>query len=224
MNTNPPVAAREFRLVHNDDFEQSMVRARQGQATTDIAAWFDSILETPVDTLVGCAIWTDIGYHNTRVGERLGSRPGQSFPTVAEWHWQQIIRELEAGGTDVLRLASESARRHGRRFLCGVRVSDAHHAFGAGYTADPRYPQFVQDHPEYRLRKPEFLRRGTNDEWDATLDYSVPAVREHRLAIIREVIEQYTSTGVELEITPLALVPGYEGDRRMEFLEIRAEN
>jgi hypothetical protein len=188
-----------LRLVYNDDFEQPMTRARLGHAADDIAAWFDAILATPVDALVGCAVWTDICFHATRAGERMLSRPGHILPSAAYWHWQRIFEELEAAGTDILRLAAAGARRRRKRFLAGVRLSDAHHAFGAGYPADPRFPRFVHEHPEYRLRKPDFLRRPNDDEWDVTLDYSFPEVREHRLAIIRETIENYDLDGVELD-------------------------
>ncbi len=128
---------------------------------------------------------------DTPTGEVIGAR---FAPEVRKGiHWVQTIDELFAQGTDVLHLACEEARRANATILGGARMSDAHH--GGRWQAesdDPLFPQIVMDHPEW-------CNTWQDGSLDATLNYNVPQVREHYLAILREMATNYDIDGLELD-------------------------
>ena len=180
--------------VHNDDGSQPMHHVRLGHVKQDLEQWIGWILDTPVQAYVGCTAHPDICYHNTKVGERFGARPGVEFSGAAGWLRCKAQEELIGQGTDQLRVLAERALSRGKPFLAGMRMSDAHHRSTSGVEpqAWPAFPQFALDHPEYRIRK----RDGA---LDVTLDYSFEEVRAHRLAILREIVADYPVDGLELD-------------------------
>ena len=68
-------------------------------------------------------------------------------------------------------------------------MSDVHHA---SELYDFLTPQFMRDHPEWRIK----LADGSPD---VAMDYSHEGVRAHRLAIFTELAEQYDIDGLELD-------------------------
>ncbi|NKB67959.1 MAG: hypothetical protein GKR89_12935 [Candidatus Latescibacteria bacterium] len=175
------------RLIYNDD-SQGVSETRPGQAATDLAAWVDKPLKwLNIDTYVWCICFPDICMHRTKVGEVYGERfanpPNRAAATIAELHAQD---------TDVLHVVAAQARRHGVEFIAGVRMNDTH-----GLFPDPRDPQISQvliDHPEWVIRRDDGVP-------ERALDYSLPQVRQHRLAILRELAENYDIDGIELDFT-----------------------
>jgi len=74
--------------------------------------------------------------------------------------------------------------------LAAIRMSDTHHR--SLDRNNPLCPQFAIDHPEYVIKQPD----GRTNE--TALDYSFPEVRQHRMAIMREIAGQYDVDGLEL--------------------------
>ena len=179
-------------LVYNDDGTQAMAHVQLGRVRAGVEEWADMILATPVDTYVLTVAHPEICYYDTRVGERFGARSEQMFAVPFQWHMSRAHDELASEGTDLLRLVLERVHQRGRTFLASVRMSDAHHAYGPGYPLDPFFPQWTQDHPECRMKRPD----GT---LEVVLDYNEAAVRDHRLAIVREIVETYPVDGLELD-------------------------
>jgi hypothetical protein len=102
----------------------------------------------------------------------------------------RAIRALRREGSDVLRVAAQTLRPRGLEVLAGVRMSDTHHrrlAFD-----EPLCPRFTIDHPGWVIRQPD----GRDNE--TAMDYSIPEVREHRMAIIRELAARPELDGLEL--------------------------
>ena len=90
----------------------------------------------------------------------------------------------------MLRIVAQTLRPRGIEALAGVRMSDTHHgqiAFDV-----PLCPRFTIDHPEWVIRQPD----GRGNE--TAMDYSIPGVREHRLAILRELAARPELDGLEL--------------------------
>jgi len=183
---NPPSGPPTY--VYTDD-DTVLARARPGHAKEDLHAWVGAVLDSPVQAYVFLAAMPDICFFDTQAGERIGGRPG-----VRESRGARALEELLAQGTDPLRESVKSAHARGKLLLAGIRMSDGHHRAADKDAAEshPLFPRFALDHPEYRIRRPD-------GSLDVTLDYSFEEVREHRLAILREIVRTYPVDGLELD-------------------------
>jgi len=173
------------RVVYNDD-SQGVGEADPATAEADLRAWVDRPLsEIPVDTYAWCIAMPDIVMHDSKVGEVQGRR----FDSPPD-RCSEVIAELRRRGTDVMHVVADQAHRHGVEVVASMRMSDTHHR-----QPDPDssgVPQLLLDHPEYAIRRQDGIQ-------ETALDYSVPEVREHRLAILRELAEGYDVDGLELD-------------------------
>ena len=175
------------RVIYNDD-SQGVPEARPGSAREDIEAWVDRPLtRIPVDTYAWCIAFPDIVMHNSKVAEVYGRR-FETPPNPAA----VVVRELHTQGTDVLEVVAARARGHGVEVVASVRMNDTHHR--QPDLQNPGVSQFLVDHPEYVIARQDGIS-------ETALDYSFPEVREHRLAILRELAENYDIDGIELDFT-----------------------
>ncbi|MHC4885924.1 MAG: hypothetical protein ACYTGH_12655, partial [Planctomycetota bacterium] len=181
-------------LVHNDDGGQVVGHLRLGQVREDLEQWIDWILDTPIQAYVACSATPDMCNHNTKAGEQFGQRENLEVHSALLWHTIQAFEELRSQGTDCLRVLAERAEARGKLCLAGMRMSDAHHRCTHGVEEEKfcQFPQYTLDHPELRIRKED-------GELDVTLDYTHPEVRDHRFAILKEMVTEYPTHGVELD-------------------------
>ena len=173
------------KLIYNDD-SQGLHEARPGSVTDDLEAWVDfALTRLPIDTYAWCIAFPDIVMHNSKVGEVYGARfetpPNQAAAAIAELHAQ---------GTNVLAVVAARARQQGAEIVASVRMGDTHARHPS--PRDPNVSQFLIDHPEYVIKR----RDGAPE---TALDYSFPEVREHRFAILRELVEDHDIDGLELD-------------------------
>ncbi len=114
---------------------------------------------------------------------------------VSEWRQQQIMKRLWAEGIDPWKLALEAAHEAGMQYWVGKRFNDLH---------GPRYEwrsEFRAQHPEYELG--DECGSGLHGpgsvygERCTGLNYAIPEVRAHRLAIVLEACERYDVDGFE---------------------------
>ncbi|MFB3902393.1 MAG: hypothetical protein ACE15E_02985 [Acidobacteriota bacterium] len=173
------------RISFNDD-GQVLNEAPTTGTSTFVKAWLDRETDTvPFTTFVFDSALPDICTYETKVGEVFAARFGPDFKR----EWAPAIRALRAEGTDALRVVTAHMRSKGKEVLAGIRMNDTHHRLDPQM---PLCPQFALDHPEFVIRQPD----GRPNE--SALDYSFPEVRQHRLAIMREIAEGYDVDGLEL--------------------------
>ena len=86
-----------------------------------------------------------------------------------------------------------------------IRMGDTHH--GTLSPEDPRCPQFAMNHPEYVIERSDGLT-------EVALDYGHREVREHRLAIMREIVEDHEVDGLLLNFIRAGKL--FERDRGRE--------
>lgn len=180
LHAGPP------RQVFNDD-AQFLMETPSEDPVGFVKTWLDKeVAAVPFSTFVFLAATPDICTFETRVGEVYGDRliPG------GDSGWATGIRHLRAAGTDALAVVTEHMHAHGREVLAAVRMSDTHHTRLA--SSVPLAPQFAIDNPQFVIQQPD----GRTNE--TALDYSHPEVRAHRLAIMREIVENYDVDGLEL--------------------------
>ena len=179
-------AKRTPRTVFNDD-AQVLGEAPGKNPAPFIKAWLDrESAAVPFSTFVFLAATPDICFYNTKAGEEYGARR----KTAGNRPHIRAMRALKKQNTDALRLVTEHMQAKGKEVLAAIRLSDTHHT--RLNTFDDLCSQFAIDHPEYVIKQPD----GRTNE--TALDYSIAAVRDHRMAIMKEIVTDYPVDGLEL--------------------------
>ena len=193
------------RIIYNDD-SQGVQEARPGSVREDLEAWVDKpFARIPIDTYAWCIAFPDVCMHDTKAGEVYGERFAEPPNSAAA-----AIRELREQGTDVLEVAAARTHQHKAEIVASVRMNDTHGMFAD--PGDPQMSQFLIDHPEFVIKRQDGIP-------ERALDYSFPEVREHRLAILRELAENYEIDGLELDFTRWAkFFPRHEAPFKSEIM------
>ncbi|MEN6533242.1 MAG: family 10 glycosylhydrolase [Bryobacteraceae bacterium] len=180
-------AETKRRIVFNDDAQSLMEAPAEGTERFIRDFIHREVARTPITTFVYLAATPDICLYDSKVGEVYGDRLGKAF----DQKYAPGIRAFRAQGTDVLKVVTSEIRARGMEMLAAVRMGDTHHMAIAETV--PLCPRFAIQHPEYVIRQPD----GRTNE--TALDYSHPEVRSHRLAVMRELAENYDIDGLELD-------------------------
>jgi hypothetical protein len=174
------------RVVFNDDAQVLMEAPLEGTSEF-VEKWLDhESRAVPFTTFVFLAATPDVCTFDSKAGEVYGDRFGKEY----EKGWARGIRGLRGEGTDALEVVTRQMHARGKEVLGAIRMSDTHHR--SLDRASPLCPLFAIEHPEYVIKQPD----GRTNE--TALDYSYAEVRRHRLAIMREIAEQYDVDGLEL--------------------------
>lgn len=178
-------------FVFNCDGNDVDYYAPPGEAQEWIRQWYRNAFSAGAGVFVADVALPDVvELKDCPSGEIIGARfPEEQRQSI---RWYRTLAELSAQGTDVLHLACEEARRVGVVILGGARMSDAHHGRQWQAQSDsPLFPQVVMEHPEW-------CNTWEDGSRDATLNYALPQVQAHRLAILREMARNYDIDGLEL--------------------------
>lgn len=102
--------------------------------------------------------------------------------------------DLEQAGLDQYKIWVDSLREIGIRPWISIRMNDCHDNYK---NAGLRKSSDVEKHPEFWRIK----HRDADEYFDKTFDYEVPAVRQKMLSYIKEMLENYSPDGLELDFT-----------------------
>ena len=131
---------------------------------------------------------SDYYSHKTQVGPIWGSA-GTTFHSAGLWRIYENSRQLMAAGTDPAAVVVEHGHRAGLEvFLC-MRVNDIHDSRLEGGTEDPLISPTKRDHPDWLL--------GEEGPRKTAYNFALPQVREHKLALATEAIENYDLDGLD---------------------------
>lgn len=109
-------------------------------------------------------------------------------------------------GYDPYGIMVDSIKAHGITFLANIRMNDHH---GRMY----QWSSWARKHKEWSLGKDNGDKRWRTIGALRQMDYSIPQVREHRLAILKEIMELYPVNGIQLDFirsTPFLSQPKVE--------------
>lgn len=177
---------QKTKCVYNDD-ASTLWDVEPGRAKESLIELINRVVDNvPIDIYtIECAL-PDMCEYQTKVGEVLGERFGNYEPGLN----QRIrgIQALKAEGTDHLSVYLEHLHSRGIKCLAEVRMGDTHHSFSYDSTG---CPMFTFNNPEWIIKRDDGIQ-------DVAMDYSIPEVREHRLKIIEELINEYDIDGIEL--------------------------
>ena len=131
---------------------------------------------------------SDYYSHKTQVGPIWGSA-GTTFHSAGLWRIYENARQLIEAGTDPAAVVVEQGHRAGLEvFLC-MRVNDVHDSRLEGGTEDPLISPTKRDHPDWLL--------GEEGSRKTAYNFALPQVREHKLALATEAIENYDLDGLD---------------------------
>lgn len=192
-----------FRVLYSNDttnitscvspFHQARepLRKEMIEATVDeVAGLVDAHLLQPGLGMV--PMWPSkvlpLAPHYAWIKERYGQKP-DSFG------------QFVLNGGDVVKTFIDRCRAEGQAAFVSFRMNDAHHkefvdpkpGDKPGGSIGMSVTRFYADHPEHRI-KPGSLRGA-----DIVHNFAVPEVRAQKLALIRELCENYDLDGLELD-------------------------
>ena len=131
---------------------------------------------------------SDYYSHKTEVGPIWGSA-GKTFHSAGLWRIHENARQLMEAGTDPTAVVVEHGHRAGLEvFLC-MRVNDIHDSRLEAGLEDPLMSPTKREHPDWLL--------GGEGPRKTAYNFAVPQVREHKLALAREAIENYDLDGLD---------------------------
>lgn len=128
--------------------------------------------------------------YQSRILEQEGLNVPDEELSEMDRRFRGYMTKYIAQGTDPLTILTEAAHRRGMKLLANFRINR--------YSKHPRYDKLIgswfHQHPELIL--PENVHEG-----EYKLDWSKPEVREHHLAVYRDLFERYDVDGIDLEFS-----------------------
>ena len=193
------------KLVVQDDFSNILYAAPGNMSRDDLEWRLDRLARTQADIVAVDMACPDLCYYQTQVGETWGQYWDKDYPSPTAWNIAQNIQGLIAAGADPIDVTTDCLHQHGLTVLAGIRVNDRHHR-----TIEFMRTRFYLEHPEWVI------------EGTVNMDYTVPQVREHRLAIVKEVLA-HDVDGISLDFirsAPYLSSPALEKARYLtEFVQ-----
>lgn len=191
-----------------DDDGQVISEAPENNPIPFIKNWLDQESNfVPFKTFAFMAASPDICFYETKVGEQYGKRFGDDFNEL----YAPAMRGLKRAGTDPLKFVTGYMKSKGYEVLASVRMGDTHHR--KLDINDHFCSMFAIENPQYVIKQPD----GRTNE--TALDYTYPEVREHRFAIMKEIVSEYNVDGLLLDFTRWAkFFPRDEGIKKAPIM------
>ena len=156
----------------------------------------DELLDLGIDTITYAVGDCSVLLYDTKVGELWGHNVDLTNHPIW-WKAARNVKSMIDRGIDPLMLVCEHAKSKGFQFLPSLLLNMGHTAHGR--ITNCRVADFTTEHPEWVVgEEPEYPEA----EFDQAnrLSYAVPEVRENRLNVIRELICDYPSDGIEINM------------------------
>ncbi|MBN2295048.1 MAG: hypothetical protein JXM70_21645, partial [Pirellulales bacterium] len=162
----------------------------------------DDIAKTILGPVIGSGVtvyqFCSLGGHAVNYNSSFLPRVGEMMKQVDSmhvWRMRETLRHLEDSyGTDPLHIMAKACRKHGIACQFSLRMNDAHHVY--------RRANGQWYFPE--LQSPWFDRHKDAMLPNRTLDYAHADTHAYRKRQIREIIDKYEVTGIDLDFTRFA--------------------
>ena len=219
-----PRRGPDFGLMLNDDGGLSFMDSDPRRVEAGLRRMIRSLEGTGVKTLIYQVVaGSETMLYPTTVGSAWGWRnaPGESAPP---WNVRMpFLRAAVANRLDAGRIAAEEAKSMGMYFMPAYRMNDAH--FSSKPFDHPVTGRFwIENHERLRIGQSPFARLPF---YANLLDFTHQEVRDHRLAIIREIVGRYADImdGLQLDFMrhPFFFPPGTGESRQSLMTELMLE-
>lgn len=126
--------------------------------------------------------------HRTEVGSIWGTE-NPTFHSAGLWRIRENAKRLMEAGTDPVAVVVEHGHRAGLEVFVCMRINDIHDTRLEGGVEDPLMSPVKRRHPDWLLGEEGSRRTAYN--------FALPQVREYKLALAREAIENYDLDGLD---------------------------
>lgn len=186
----------KFRIIHNNDGTDALANMwfnRKPDLTReDINNYVDLVAESKVVTTFMMCTGSDFVFYRSKYERPFGDDlndsldcKGSESERKAFKQYIKNFKSLEAEGTDIIDASLTRAKQRGMEAFITFRVNDLHFADTATHCR-VSYPDFWFNNPKYWIGEDN---QGMNSS--RALDFTHQAVRDHKLALIREQLEKY---------------------------------
>ena len=160
----------------------------------------DELLDLGIDTISYAVGDCSVLLYDSKVGEHWGHNVDLTDHDIW-WRAAQNAKRMIAGGIDPLMLLCEHAQRRGFRFLPHLLLNMLHTPYNR--VTNCRVANFTTQHPEWRVGEEPDDPAAQGDNPDR-LSFAVAEVRADRLAVIAELVGDYPTDGIELNMSDYA--------------------
>ncbi|MFD0960635.1 hypothetical protein [Paenibacillus chungangensis] len=157
---------------------------------------FEPLEDSGVDTLVYMQGVGNFAEYRSKLLPLAGEARDYRFNSVSSYKRYANAKHFLDNGMDPLAIVVRGARERKLDVFFSFRLNDIHDHWPDCVDFLPR---FKLEHPEWLHPKEYFPDFHGRTEITTALDYSVKEVRDFRLRIIREVLENYEFDGLELD-------------------------
>ncbi|MBI5092255.1 MAG: family 10 glycosylhydrolase [Candidatus Hydrogenedentes bacterium] len=179
-------------VINEDDSHFFVYRAPEEMSMAGLNAFVDQYAGTKVSHLFLCPNAMKASYRSA-VRDAIWDIDGQNIDKGdgSGRQWVSNAKLLFDRGLDPYAVWIARCREKGISPWLSMRMNDVHNV------DDPTC--YIHDH--FWVKHPDYWRvPGSKGNWvDRALDYGIPEVREHNMALVRELLERYDADGLELD-------------------------
>ena len=160
----------------------------------------DELVDLGIDTISYAVGDCSVLLYDSKVGEHWGHNVDLTDHDIW-WRAAQNAKLMIESGTDPLMLVCEHAQRRGFRFLPHLLLNMLHTPHDR--ITNCRVADFTSEHPEWRVGEEPDYPLAQYDNPDR-LSFAIEEVRQDRLAVIAELVGDYPTDGIELNMSDYA--------------------
>lgn len=174
------------RLIYYNDAHHFNAKRIEPPTSVHMLQWtVDEVLGTGVDLLVFGLGYGDVYFHDSKVGRVVGQKK-EVWENFIDWRIMRMVEEARKKGTDQLREVINRGRETGMAVFPSLKLQASNDRYGE------RCGLLKWEHG-----KAVCINEPGGQEW--AYDFSNELVRQDKLKIIREVLQDYHADGIELD-------------------------
>ena len=176
-------------IYYNDAHHYHAKRVEPPVSRHKLKQPVDELLGTGVDLLVLGLGYGDVYFHNSKIGRTVGEKK-EVWESFIDWRIMRMVKDAHQMGTDQVREVIQRGRETGLRVMPSLKLQDP------TPPGEERCGWLKWEHgAEVCLRESD--DRLPHTEW--CYDYTLEQVRDEKMALIREMLEDYRAEGIELD-------------------------
>ncbi|MFC1526344.1 hypothetical protein ACFL6X_05995 [Candidatus Latescibacterota bacterium] len=174
------------RLIYYNDGHHFHAKRIEPPASLHMLQWpVDEVAGTGVDLLILGLGYSDVYFHDSKVGRVVGQRQ-EVWDSYIDWRIMRMVEEGRKLGTDQVREVTKRGRELGVRVFPSLKLQDVA-APGSERCGLLKWERGAE------------VCIGAEGRYEWAYDFAVEAVRQAKLAVVREILEEYEAEGIELD-------------------------
>ncbi|MBM3932853.1 MAG: hypothetical protein FJ319_00865 [SAR202 cluster bacterium] len=178
------------RLIYYQDAHHFHAKRLDPPVTLNMLRWpVDELLGTGVDALAFGLGYGDVYFHQSKVGRVVGQKQ-DVWTSFIDWRIMRMVKDTAAMGTDQVREVINRGKETGLKVFPSLKLQSCD-KFGSDRCGILKWDHWQEvclgekdpNHPRY--------------EW--CYDYANRRVQDHKLDVLRELLEDYEPEGIELD-------------------------